>query len=642
MVAPFSTRPIPDLLSPAKPQNVQLGGLLGRRMRKTVENRLLRVAGHPLLMAGFVEKNLPYPWKPEVGFKDSSWEGDISFAWQGEHIGKWIHASVILALCLGNEQLLEMVRSKADELVSLQEEDGYLGTYDVTSRMTAPDGPHTPFSWDVWTHRYHLYGLLTAYRCLGDERWLAAARRIGDLLFATFGPGKKNVALRGTRRGLSSLTVLQSLLMLHQDTAEERYLALASHIAYVSSEERTRVLSKLLDGSPVTTIGDGKAYQLMAVFLGLLDLYRANGDRDLLQAVITGWQQIHENHLHITGGPWTKKTNLIANPECFADPRHWSPQERVENCATVTWIQLNLSLLRLTGEAIYADEAEKALYNHLLGSTASHCGGSAYFSAPNEEGRSHSAKLHCCNSSGPRALARFGIHAYTRRGAGFASVFYCPGRFQGELPDGSSVVIEQSTDYPFGGIIELRLGMEGPKSFPLTLRIPPWSEGATLRVNGKAGEEHLQAGSWAEVLREWRDGDLIELRLPVNTRVTFKTLRTRRVAAFSRGPLVLAAAGVRSKEPRSMPSLTSGISSFICPEPERPEVPEWGSEPAPETVWQAEAEGELPGPAFAIPLAEGRDPEGNRLDRAILYPYCQAGGQEGSVATWFFTGDMKL
>ena len=34
-----------------------------------------------------------------------------------------------------------------------------------------------------------------------------------------------------------------------------------------------------------------------------------------------------------------------------------------ETCVTTTWIQFNLQLLRLTGEAQFGDELERAFYN---------------------------------------------------------------------------------------------------------------------------------------------------------------------------------------------------------------------------------------------------------------------------------------
>ena len=38
-----------------------------------------------------------------------------------------------------------------------------------------------------------------------------------------------------------------------------------------------------------------------------------------------------------------------------------------EGCATVTWLQLTWQLLRLTGEAQYAEQLEHTVYNALLG-----------------------------------------------------------------------------------------------------------------------------------------------------------------------------------------------------------------------------------------------------------------------------------
>jgi hypothetical protein len=70
------------------PAAAKIGGILGERMEAVRRNRLNRIIDHPLMLSGFEKKNLAYPWKPQVSFQDSSWEGNISFAWPGEHVGK--------------------------------------------------------------------------------------------------------------------------------------------------------------------------------------------------------------------------------------------------------------------------------------------------------------------------------------------------------------------------------------------------------------------------------------------------------------------------------------------------------------------------------------------------------------------------
>lgn len=64
------------------------------------------------------------------------------------------------------------------ELINTQLENGYLGTY-------TPDQYWT--SWDVWSHKYNLHGLLTYYATTGYKPALEASKKMGDLLCRTFG-----------------------------------------------------------------------------------------------------------------------------------------------------------------------------------------------------------------------------------------------------------------------------------------------------------------------------------------------------------------------------------------------------------------------------------------------------------------------
>ena len=84
-----------------------------------------------------------------------------------------------------------------------------------------------------------------------------------------------------------------------------------------------------------------------------------------------------------------------------------------ETCVTVTWIQLNLQLLRTTGEAKYGDEMERTLYNHLAAAQNPRGDDWCYYTAM--EGRKPYDKgISCCHSSGPRGMALAPQAAYLR------------------------------------------------------------------------------------------------------------------------------------------------------------------------------------------------------------------------------------
>ena len=604
-----------DVFSAGMPQASSSKGLIGQRIKNTVNNRLKQIIDHPLMLNGFKKKSLAYPWT--VNSVDGSWEGGVSYSWQGEYVGKWLHAATILAISEKDKELAERVKSVADELVSYQEEDGYLGVYDKDSRITAPYGPHSEKSWDVWTHRYNIYGLLTAYSYFGNQKWLDACKRMGDLLIGIFGPNGRNITFEGTRNGISALTIIESIMMLYRYSGENKYLEFAKHIVYKSSEERTKVLSILLKKQSVQLVGGGKAYQLMAVLLGVLDLYRYTGDKDLLTAVLNAWEDIQDGHVHITGGPWSRKTNEDSNRECFAETRYWSPSENVENCATVTWIQLNCSLLCLTGEAKFADAAELTMYNHLSGSFLPECNEGTYFSYINEDKRAFTSKLHCCNSSWPRALAVINTHICLTAENSIAVNFYESGLFQVQLKDGGCLGLALETDYPLKGNVKITVQMNHPLNNTIMLRIPSWSKNTAVKINGGMLKESAVQGEWLQLIRVWNNHDVIELEFDMAVNEVNQLVGEDLLAAYKYGPLVLSAFEFWPKEEKELPMVSDrGISSH---------------------KYAFSGEGlMLEGPYFKLQLTEPVHKRDNSVSKDVtLLPYYQASAKKESVITWF-------
>jgi DUF1680 family protein len=79
-----------------------------------------------------------------------------------------------------------------------------------------------------------------------------------------------------------------------------------------------------------------------------------------------------------------------------------------ETCVTATWIKLSQQLLRLTGDAKYADAIEQTYYNALLGSMKPDGSDWAKYSPLAgqrlEGGEQCGMGLNCCVASGPRGL----------------------------------------------------------------------------------------------------------------------------------------------------------------------------------------------------------------------------------------------
>src|SRR5271169_4400275 len=81
--------------------------------------------------------------------------------------------------------------------------------------------------------------------------------------------------------------------------------------------------------------------------------------------------------------------------------------------------------------------------------------------------------------------------------------------------------------------------MPKPHEFGLHLRIPTWTTGAAISINGKRQPMSLEPGAFAVIKRQWRTGDRVELELPMTTRLEAIDPQHSDIVALMYGPLVL-------------------------------------------------------------------------------------------------------
>ncbi len=532
-----------------KLSGIQLSGPLGEALRANRTGRLSRFITGP---------DSPAIALFAPAHRDHNEAGD----WYGEHAGKWLVAAARAAARDGDAALAERVVAVADRLVSLQQPDGYLGTYAPSRRFMVPQPPKPESwngepalrTWDVWIHSYLLLGLLEVHRLFGHARHLEAACRIGDLCWRTFGEQGIDITTTGNHHGLSATVLLAPAVMLYEATGEARYLALAERILeQADAEPRLALLQRMLAGADPSEIATGKAYQLCWNLVGLARLYRATGREPLLRAVLAQWRAIRDHHTGLGGGPFGGVGHR--SREVFNPPFVFDPTAYVETCSTLAWIQLNRVLLEITGDPGHAEEIERAAWNDLLGAQAPDGENWCYYSFANGR-RIHTNYWRCCKSSGAMALEELALVAYTCDAQGVAVNLPGPGTATLALPDGGTVELRQRTGYPFDGGVVIEVSPSRPARFRLRVRIPAWAGGARVTVDGAAVP--AEPGRYADIEREWRPGDRVLLQLPMRPRVHRRAYRNVQEsfapdgspvrqqvleyewAAITRGPLVYA------------------------------------------------------------------------------------------------------
>ncbi len=490
------------MMSFPAPSAVRLQGLLGDALAANLAGRLshfiVDAGSEPIALFG-------------QAHKCCNEEGD----WYGEHAGKWLYAAARAANRSGDASLRQHVLEVADFLVSQQDPDGYLGTYAPSRRFTVKQGkgPRTwdgapgKRTWDIWTHSYLILGMLEVNRHFPDARYLQCASRIGDLCLHALTVGGIDITDLGNHHGMSATVLLDPAVELYFVTGEKRYLTLAKIIlGQADARPELHLLGQALAGVDAAEIATGKAYQLCWNLVGLAKLHRATGEPDYLTAVQNVWASIRNYHLSLGGGPWGGIAHR--SREVFNHHGAFSPYGYIETCSTFSWIQLNRELLAITGEALYAEEIERAAYNDLLAAQAPDGEDWCYYIYPNGK-RVYTTYWRCCKSSGAMALEELAPAAYSCNESRIAVNLYGPGTAQ---LDGMRIT--QLTAYPFDGDIRLVLALAEPSTRTVCLRIPAWAAGARVSING-VSQPTPAAGAWLELTREWRDGDMVALLLPM-------------------------------------------------------------------------------------------------------------------------------
>ncbi len=229
---------------------------------------------------------------------------------------------------------------------------------------------------------------------------------------------------------------------------------------------------------------------------------------------------------------WSHKYNLIGLLTYHQFTGNDTVAHIGETCVTTTWIQFNLQLLRLTGEAKFGDELERTFYNHLA--AAQHPLGHdwCYYTAL-EGHKPYDKGISCCHSSGPRGMALVPQAAYlASRDALLVSTFETSSATL-QL-GGQRVTVEQQSQFPRRGESVLTLRLAKPATFAVKIRAPAWAAPLTMK------SATVQSG-WAMLpAREWKDGDRIAIKFNLAARLVAGECGNAGRAALTWGPFVLA------------------------------------------------------------------------------------------------------
>jgi len=254
------------------------------------------------------------------------------------------------------------------------------------------------------------------------------------------------------------------------------------------------------------------------------------------QAAEFFWRTVTRTRSFATGGHGDGE-HFFARDK-FAE--HLGSAKTMETCCTHNMLRLTRSLHTNQVRVHYLDYFERALFNGILASQDPASGMNTYFQAT----RAGYVKLYhtpfdsfwCCTGSGMENHARYAETIYARDGdVLYVNLFMASSLAWRER--GLEVI--QDTRFPDEERTRLTFRTPQPQQVKLRIRHPSWCPVMTVAVNGRRKAMSSQPGEFFEIERKVRDGDTLELHLPMALRLE-PLPNAPDYSAVLCGPIVLA------------------------------------------------------------------------------------------------------
>ncbi|MGI6401053.1 MAG: beta-L-arabinofuranosidase domain-containing protein [Thermoguttaceae bacterium] len=459
-----------DLIFSAS-NDVQWGGFFGTRYQKSLD----RLSQEPIDNVDFIIDDVNFNQQRRF----FNYSGDIS--------GRYIE---ICSLASTKDKLTTAILPEViDELVKYQKPDGHFGR-DVDWDKPIDIAGSTDQSLEMpilWGNGRLMLGLFAAYERFGNEKALAAAKKMADfyvnIVLPRFCDPNRIDEYKQTAKGYAAAYVtcvfhgIEGLVRAFRVTGDQKYLDCAVKMADFHEE---------FDVLPV-----GHSHGSISVHEALVMLFEETGDQKYLDRVTKRWEDATSGGFVFPVGGVCEKFYVDGKSD--------------EGCSEADWLRLNLLIWRNTGDVKYLDFAERMLYNEYQ-MNQWHTGGFGHrYMISDEEGcfawgKRYAESYWCCSYHG--SLGYYEFKEYFAVGSTCPEtktkrVYYnFPLDFATTIPfdDGvwkvESRQLEAKKNVPIVSKVTL-IGPDGTK-IQLAIRIPDWCDSVEVaNLDGKTVQTTL-------------------------------------------------------------------------------------------------------------------------------------------------------
>ncbi|HOZ47746.1 MAG TPA: glycoside hydrolase family 127 protein [Candidatus Hydrogenedentes bacterium] len=474
-----------------------------------------------LLHAFRVNAGLDAPGEPLGGWERPDCEV------RGHFVGHFVSACAEMYATTGDLDLKAKADYMVAEMAKCQQALGgsYLSAYpeafwDRLERMENP--PWAPY----YTIHKIMAGLYDAYRLCGNAQALDVLQGMAAYFKGRY--DKLSIWEWDRLLGVEFGGMAEVLYDLYGVTGDPAHLDIAHAF------DRAVFLGPLaLDHDDLSRI---HANTHIPEIIGAARRYELLGDTRYRNVVSFFWDCVVEKRIYATGG--------TSNGEHWPDPYKLAgtlSAQNQESCTSHNMLWLTRHLIQWTGEAKYADFAERLFFNSILGTQRASdgmliyflplaCGQAKTYGTPNDS-------FWCCYGTGIEGFAMIGDSIYFHDDQGVYVNMFVPSEVTWRE---RGVRLAQQTSFPADPKTRLVVHAEAPATFGVNVRIPAWAgPGFGVRVNGKRVAMPVEPVAYLRIEREWCKGDTVDVDLPMVLHVEPLPDDPDTVALLY-GPLVLA------------------------------------------------------------------------------------------------------
>ncbi|KAF2687159.1 DUF1680-domain-containing protein [Lentithecium fluviatile CBS 122367] len=457
---------------------------------------------------------------------------------QGHYLTAWVHCYATLrdSLCRDRATyfVAELAKCQANNAAA-GFNTGYLSGF-PESEFSALEA-RTLSNGNVPYYAVHktMAGLLDAWRIMGDTK--ARDVVLGMAGWVDGRTEKLSTTQMQQMLGTEFGGMNDVLANIYQLTGDKRWLTVAQRFDHAAVFDPLAANQDRVNGLHANT--------QVPKWIGAAREYQATGNQRYLDIARNAWAITVNAHSYAIGG--NSQAEHFHAPNAIAQ---YLTNDTAEQCNTYNMLKLTRELWTMDpSTANYFDFYERALINHLLGAQnpADSHGHITYFTPLNPSGHrgigpawgggtwsTDYNSFWCCQGTALETNTKLMDSIYFYDSSTLWVNLFTPSILNWSQ---RGVTVTQTTSFPLNDTTTLRV--TGSGDWAMRIRIPAWTTGAEIKINGQEAEGvEIKSGTYAQLSRAWKSGDTVTVKLPMKLRAV-PANDNPNVAAVAYGPVVL-------------------------------------------------------------------------------------------------------